>query len=266
MSELNRKEVVITAKSVEQAVEIGANELEMPKEDVLFEVLELPKKGFLGLGTSDAKVKVYVEYVEVVKSNKETEKKALDIATGFLEKIIRHMKLDAEVKIINETEKEIKLEIIGKGLGALIGYHGEILDNLQYLTYLAVNRGDSSGDDEEKLKDSIRISIDIENYRAKREETLKGVAKRMAERVLKYGRSVTLEPMNAYERRVIHATVQDIDGLTTYSVGQDSERKVVISTGKGNRDKPSFQRNRGGNGNRNGTGVREGRDITQGDS
>jgi len=244
MSELNRKEVVVTAKSVEQAVEIGANELEMPKEDVLFEVLELPKKGFLGLGTTDAKVKVYVEYIVAAKP----EKKAADVAAGFVEKIIRHMKLDAEVKITGETEKEIKLEIIGKGLGALIGYHGEVLDSLQYLTYLAVNKGDNNGDDDEeksekKAKDSFRISIDIENYRAKREETLKGVAKKAAERALKYGRSVTLEPMNAYERRVIHATIQDIDGVMTHSVGQDSERKVVISTSKGDKDK-SFQRNR----------------------
>ena len=237
-----RKEVVITAKSVEQAVEIGANELEMPKEDVLFEVLELPKKGFLGLGTADAKVKVYFDYVEAA-----MEKNATETAVGFLNKIIKHMKLDAEVKILDETEKEIKIDIVGKGLGALIGYHGEILDSLQYLTYLAVNKEDSSDDDEEKSeksKSSVKISIDVENYRAKREETLKGVAKKMAERVLKYGRSVTLEPMNAYERRVIHATIQDIDGVVTYSVGQDNERKVVISTNKGNKDK-SFQRNRG---------------------
>ena len=240
-----RKEVVITAKSVEQAVEIGANELEMSKEDVLFEVLELPKKGFLGLGTTDAKVKVYFDYVEA--SVEKSEKNAAEAATGFLTKIIKHMKLDAEVKILGETEKEIKIEIVGKGLGALIGYHGEILDSLQYLTYLAVNKEDSVDDDEErseKSKNSVRISIDVENYRAKREETLKGVARKTAERVLKYGRSVTLEPMNAYERRVIHATIQDINGVVTHSVGQDNERKVVVSINKGNKDR-SFQKNRG---------------------
>ena len=175
------------------------------------------------------------------------------------------MKLDAEVKITGETEKEIKLEIVGKGLGSLIGYHGEVLDSLQYLTYLAVNKGESSEDEEksgEKSKGSIRISIDIENYRAKREETLKGVAKKAAERALKYGRSVTLEPMNAYERRVIHATIQDIDGVATHSVGQDKDRKVVISASKGNKDR-TFQRNRSGGNNRHGTGSREERDITQ---
>ena len=226
------KEIVVTAKTVEQAVEIGAHELNMPKEDVSFEILELPKKGFLGLGSTDAKVKI-IGKVKTIGSIS-----AVDTATGFLNKIIQHMQLDAEVKIMEENESEIKIEITGEGLGVLIGYHGEILDSLQYLTYLAVNKGNSSEEGEEggkaeedgeKRKNAVKISIDIENYRTKREETLRGLAKKMAERVLKYGRSVTLEPMNAYERRVIHATIQEIEGVATYSIGQDSERKVIIN-------------------------------------
>ena len=263
-----RKEIVATAKTVEQAVEIGANELNVPKEDVTFEVLELPKKGFLGLGSTDAKVKVVIESNEsedIKKSAGSREKRenkaaavieegaspAADAAVGFLDKIIKHMELDAEVKIIEVKETEIEIEIAGNNLGSLIGYHGEILDSLQYLTYLAVNREDSGGDAEEsadkdraereraekeRRKRTVKISLDIENYRAKREGTLKELAKKMAERVLKYGRSVTLEPMNAYERRVIHATIQDIDGVVTHSIGQDSERKVIIS--KENKDRP----------------------------
>ena len=216
-----RKEIVVTAKTVEQAVENGALELGMKKEDVKFEVMELPKKGFLGLGAADAKVKVTGEMAPA------------DIASGFLDKIIKHMQIDAEVKIIEETETEIKMEIVGQGLGALIGYHGEILDSLQYLTYLAVNKGDTGEDSEDggdkKKSGAVKISIDIENYRAKREDTLKGLAKKMADRVQKYGRSVTLEPMNAYERRIIHAAIQDMDGVSTHSIGQDNERKIVIS-------------------------------------
>jgi spoIIIJ-associated protein len=170
----------------------------------------------------------------------------VDIAVGFLEKIIKHMQLDAEVKVLDEQDKEIKMEIVGQNLGSLIGYHGEILDSLQYLTYLAVNKGDS-GEDEDtgdrKKSRAIKISIDIENYREKREETLKGLARKMAERVQKYGRSVTLEPMNAYERRIIHATIQDIEGIVTHSIGQDNERKIIIS--KENKDRPYRQYNDG---------------------
>jgi len=218
-----KKEIVITAKTVEQAVESGALELGMKKEDVRFEIIELPKKGFLGLGSSDAKVKVTGEM------------SAADTAAGFIAKIIRHMQIDAEVKIIEETEKEIKIDIVGQGLGALIGYHGEILDSLQYLTYLAVNKGDAGDDGDEKKKGGgVKISIDIENYRAKREDTLRALAKKMADRVLKYDKSVTLEPMNAYERRIIHATIQDMDGVTTHSVGQDNDRKIVISKERAN--------------------------------
>ena len=212
-----RKEIIVTAKSVEQAVEIGAYELKMDKDDVTFEVLELPKKGFLGLGSTEAKVKVIGDMA------------AVDIAVGFLDKIIKHMQLDAEVKVIEDKEKEISMEIVGQKLGSLIGYHGEILDSLQYLTYLAVNKGEDENGEDAKKKGAIKISIDIENYRAKREDTLKGLAKKMADRVLKYGRSVTLEPMNAYERRIIHATIQDIEGVVTHSIGQDTERKIIIS-------------------------------------
>jgi len=287
-----KKEIIITAKTVEQAVEIGAQELKMQKEDVSFEVLESPKKGFLGLGASEAKVKITGKL------------SAVDIAAGFLGKIVKHMQLDAEVKILDVQEYEIRIEITGEGLGSLIGYHGEVLDSLQYLTYLAVNKGDSDSADNaentqtettegavtageedgglsgtktdktemmemeseadvkggetketkeiKERKNAVKISIDIENYRAKREETLKGLAKKMADRVLRYGRSVTLEPMNAYERRVIHAAIQEIEGVATNSIGMDGERKVIISRdsrdnkdNRDGRDRPPFRTQRG---------------------
>jgi len=230
-----KKEVIVTAKTIEQAVEMGAAELKMKKENVTYSVIELPKKGFLGLGSSDAKVKV------------SGEMPPKDIAAGFIEKIIAHMGINAAPKIISETESEIKIDIIGENLGTLIGYHGEILDSLQYLTYLAVNKEDEEDENltdkseasevsdksekserDERIK-AVKISIDIENYRKKREETLQALAKKMADRVLKYGRSVTLEPMNPYERRIIHATIQDIDGVSTHSIGQDNDRKIVVT-------------------------------------
>ena len=215
-----KKEITVTAKTIEEAKIIGARELNLKIEDVTMEVLELPKKGFLGLGATDAKVKVMGEM------------RNADIAAAFLANIIKHMQIDAEVRIIEETAQEIKMDIIGQDLGTLIGYHGEILDSLQYLAYLAVNKGESGEDEdtgEKKKGSAVKITLDIENYRAKREDTLKSLAKKMADRVIKYGRSVTLEPMNAYERRIIHSTIQDISGVSTHSIGQDNERKIIIS-------------------------------------
>ncbi|MCL1858052.1 MAG: protein jag [Oscillospiraceae bacterium] len=234
-----RKEVIVTAKTIEEAIELGAKELNMKEEDITTEVLERPKKGFFGIGATGYKVKLLGKTA------------GSDTAVEFLEKIIGHMKINAVPKIIEETKEELKIDIIGENLGTLIGYHGEILDSLQYLTYLAVNKnGDSSegdgdsGDGAEK-SETVKISLDIENYRKKREETLKTLAKKMAERVLKYNRPVTLEPMNAYERRIIHSTIQDIEGVSTHSIGQENDRRIVISREGGATPRPGgFQSRR----------------------
>ena len=233
-----RREVIVNARSIEQAIELGAKELNMKKEDVTPEVLELPKKGFLGIGATGYKVKILGKM------------SSGDIAVEFLEKMIGHMKIIAMPKIVSETKDELKIDIIGDNLGTLIGYHGEILDSLQYLTYLVVNKdddedsdsvtGDGGGDDKSEKSNAIKISIDIENYRKKREETLQALAKKMAERVMKYGRSVTLEPINAYERRIIHSTIQDINGVSTHSVGQDNDRKIVITKDLPGGARPAF--------------------------
>jgi spoIIIJ-associated protein len=139
------------------------------------------------------------------------------------------MDINAMPKIIGETEDEVKIDIIGENLGTLIGYHGEILDSLQYLTYLAVNKNEEEPGGPDEKPGAVKISLDIENYRKKREETLQQLAKKMAERVMKYGKPVTLEPMNAYERRIIHSTIQDIEGVNTHSVGQENDRKIVVT-------------------------------------
>ena len=215
-----KKEIIVTAKTIELAVQNGAEQLGVKKDDVTYEVLEMPKKGIFGFGTSDAKVKVCCNM------------SAKDTAVEFISKIIAHMNINAKPTVIEETKNELKIDIVGENLGILIGYHGEILDSLQYLTYLAVNNSEEDAEPEigkDGKSEAIRISIDVENYRKKREETLQDLAKKMADRVLKYRRSFTLEPMSAYERRIIHATIQEIPGVTTYSIGQDNERKIVIT-------------------------------------
>ena len=109
---------------------------------------------------------------------------------------------------------------MGSDLGSLIGRRGETLDAIQQLTNYAVNRGQSK---------RVRIHLDAENYRAKREETLERLARKTASKALKYHRNMTLEPMNAYERHVIHAALQDFDGVTTYSTGTEPNRRVVVA-------------------------------------
>ena len=215
-----KKEVIVTAKTLEQAIEMGAAQLNMKPEDVTPEVIEMPKKGFFGIGATGYKVKITGRMLNS------------DIAVAFLEKIIGHMKINAMPKVIEEKEQELKIDIIGENLGTLIGYHGEILDSLQYLTYLVVNKDDDEidgGDTQDGKLGAVKITLDIENYRKKREETLKSLAGKMADRVLKYSRPITLEPMNSYERRIIHSTIQDITGVTTHSIGQENDRRIVIS-------------------------------------
>ena len=229
-----KREVVVTAKTVEEAIELGANQLGMKTEDVTPEIIEMPKKGFLGIGATGYKIKIIGRAAKG------------DMAVEFLEKIIGHMKINAMPKIIGETEDEVKIDIIGENLGTLIGYHGEILDSLQYLTYLAVNKDEDPGELSSSggKSNTVKISLDIENYRKKREETLKQLAKKMADRVIKYGRPVTLEPMNAYERRIIHAAIQDINGVTTHSIGQENERRIVLNAEGAAAPKPSFSAKR----------------------
>jgi len=210
-----KKEVIVTAKTIEDAVAQGAEMLSVSRDDVTYEVLELPKKGMMfGLGERDAKVKVVAEVGRA------------DAAVSFINKILSFMSLTASVKVTHEDAEEIRVDVTGEGLGSLIGYHGEALDALQYLTTLAVNRGEGQRDDGEG---AVRVTVDVGGYRAKREESLSTLAKRVADKVLRFGKPVTLEPMNAYERRVIHSTVQNIRGVTTYSIGQDNDRRIVVN-------------------------------------
>ncbi len=201
------REAIVSAKTIEAAVELGAQELGTELTSVEFEVLEQPSKGFLGFGASDAKVRVYIQVTPASK------------AVEFVEKVLGDMGLTAQVSVKEEKKDEATLIVSGNGLGSLIGRHGEVLDSLQYLASLAANR----------VYDGFyRITLDVEGYREKREETLRRLAQKQAEKVLKFKRSFALEPMNPYERRVIHTEIQKIAGVATYSIGQDSERRIVI--------------------------------------
>ncbi len=140
--------------------------------------------------------------------------------TVFLTGLLEHMECSAQVKVYMDPEGRYKVILEGEKLGALIGRRGETLDAIQQLTNYSVNRG---GDKR------VRIHVDAENYRLKREQSLQHLARKVAGKVLKYKRNVTLEPMNAYERHVIHTALQDVDGVTTYSMGTDPNRRVIVA-------------------------------------
>jgi spoIIIJ-associated protein len=137
------------------------------------------------------------------------------------------MEIDAEAKAdLTPDEKGTVcrvLEIVGPGAGKLIGHHGETLDSIQYLANLALNRKHGN-----RRHEYVKVVVDIEGYRAKREDTLRQFARRMADKALKYKRNVLLEPMNPYERRIIHSEIQNIEGVATNSIGSENNRKIVI--------------------------------------
>lgn len=204
----NIKETIVSAKTIDAATAAGAEQLGVSTDRVSIEIIEEPKKGILGIGAADAKVRVFYEISPA------------EIAVDFLETVLKNLNMNASVRIDAEEEDGAVVSINGDGLGALIGRHGDVLESLQYLTSLAVNKA---------FGEYFRISVDIENYRAKRAESLKGLAAKMSEKVLKYNRSFALEPMSSYERRIVHSACQEIDGVGTYSIGEGTERKVVIA-------------------------------------
>ena len=205
------KETVATAKTIELAVDAACAELGVTPDAVDYVVLEEPKKGILGIGACDAKVSVTLKETPAIR------------AYDFVETLIQNMNLDATVEIVEQDEEGVYLAINGDHLGLLIGRRGDVLDSLQYLATLAANI---------EKKGFYRVTVDVQGYREKRAETLRGVAKRMSEKVLKYKKSFALEPMNAYERRIIHSACQNIEGVTTRSIGEGADRKIVISPEK----------------------------------
>lgn len=197
-----------SAKTVQDAVILALEELNTDQENVDIEILDEGNKGIFGfLGNKMARVKVTLKESRGEK------------AKNFLLDIFEKLKVNAELDV-EEDEESISLKVKGKDIGILIGRRGETLDSLQYLCSLVVNKG----------KDNYkRVVIDIENYRQKREETLERLANRLAEKVIRYRKDITLESMNPYERRIIHSSLQNNRSVRTYSIGEEPNRKVVIT-------------------------------------
>lgn len=222
-------------KTVEEAIENGLRELSAKREDIEYEVLQQPSKGFLGfIGVKPAKIKISLKekakVVEVVKESKSSTKVSSKseayeaLAKSFLKDVLKNMNVMCEVHV-EDTKEALKVNLVGPDMGILIGRRGETLDSLQYLLSLVVNKEHK----DEKYK---RVIIDTENYRKKREETLIRLANKLASRVRKTNTEITLEPMNPYERRVIHSTLQGNKLIATRSEGDEPFRKVVISPKK----------------------------------
>ena len=198
-----------TGKTVEEAIVAGVLELGVDRKRAKIEVLEEPaKKGLFGLfGTRQARVRISYEDDPGI------------LASDFIRKICQAMGIKANTQASKDGE-HWHIDITGPELGILIGRRGDTLDALQYLTNLAVAR---------KLSERVRLIVDVEGYRLRREETLVRLAKRLSEKVKRTGIRIVLEPMNPYERRIIHTSLQDEARISTLSEGADPNRRVVIS-------------------------------------
>ena len=207
-----KKEVIISAKTVEEAVALAVAELGASSaEKIEYTVIEEPKKGLFGIGAANAKISA--TYVAGGEEN----------ALSFIKTLLGDMNIEADVEMTDGENGEKRISVTGESAAILIGHHGDTLDSLQYLANLAANK---KVDD--KKGDYVKITVDVEGYRAKREETLRALARRMAAKVQKYKKSVMLEPMNPYERRIIHSEIQNIEGVSTNSIGSENNRKIVI--------------------------------------
>ena len=207
-----KKEMIATGKTVEEALAKAVAELGAPNAEAIeYTVIEAPKKGFLGFGAAPAKI------------NASYTVKGADVALDFIRNLVESMGLDAKVTLTDGEDDNKLIRVDGESAGVLIGHHGDTLDSLQYLANLAANKKVAG-----EKREYCRITVDVENYRLKREETLRALARRMADKVLRYKKSVMLEPMNPYERRIIHSEVQKIAGVSTNSIGSENNRKVVL--------------------------------------
>ena len=252
----------VTGKTEDEAIAKALRQLGLERDDVSVEILERAKTGFLGLGSTPAAVRVTygeedpapVMQAVVSAAPKSAEKSAAAPAAKkepanvepvvsaapaespadgeevddektqaikeFLDGLLRQLESEAVVRVYQPEKGRYKVILEGKNLGQLIGRRGETLDAIQQLTSYAVNRGAGG---------RVRVQLDAENYREKREQSLEHLAQKVAVKVIKYHRSVTLEPMNAYERHVIHTALQDTASVTTYSTGAEPNRRVIVA-------------------------------------
>lgn len=196
-----------TAKSAEEAKLLAIAELGISEEDAVTEIIDEGTKGFLGLGSKGVTVSVTAKDPYPI------------IAKEFLSQVFEAMGLDVEISAKTD-EEALYVEMSGEHMGLVIGKRGDTLDALQYLTSLVVNA---------ESAERIRVILDTENYREKRHSALVSLANRLADKVARTGKKHTLEPMNPYERRIIHSCLQSNDEVTTFSVDEEPRRKVVIA-------------------------------------
>lgn len=229
-------------KTVEEAIEEGLKELGVTAEQAEIKIIEEAKKGFLGINSKKAEVEINAK-----KTDRERVK-------AFLEGLFPIMKVNAKCNLLEEDDK-IVVEVVAERSQQVIGYRGETLDALQTLAGAVANIG---------REDYRRVVVDCENYREKREDTLKSLAEKLADRAVREGRKVILEPMAPYERRIIHSALADRKDVTTESDGKEPNRHVVIVPGELTSDEPidaSFKGKRGDSGRndrRTGRGDRGG--------
>lgn len=201
-----------SAKTVDDAIVDACAKLVITRDKLEYEVIEEGNNGFLGIGSKPAIIKARV------KSNID------DVAKDFLNEVFAAMDMTVNVDVkYDEFDKSMNIDLSGDDMGVLIGKRGQTLDSLQYLVNLVVNKN---------TEEKIYVKVDTEDYRRRRRQTLENLAKNMAAKVKRTRRSVTLEPMNPYERRIIHSALQNDKFVTTHSEGEEPFRKVVVTLKK----------------------------------
>lgn len=224
--------VETTGKTIQEAIKAALSQLKVSEEDVVIEVLdEGDAGGILGIGKKNAKVRVTLEeeqdktqdeaiyYGDDENYAGEAETPEETAALDFISKVLSGIGVRGNISSYREDDT-VYINVTGRDVGAIIGRRGETLDSMQYLTSLVMNR---------HSEQRYRVILDIGGYRKRREETLVSLAKRTAEKVIKIQKSYEMEPMNAAERRIIHSTLQNFPGVTTFSEGEDPERCVIIA-------------------------------------
>ncbi len=206
------KVIEATGKTEDEAIQSALAELGCTRDQVSVEILERAKSGFLGIGAAPAKIRVSFEQPDDIITLTET----------FLKGLLEKMGSDAVPVLEQKDENTIYVNLTGEKLGMLIGRRGETLDAIQHIANYAMNRVSEK---------HVHISVDAENYRSKREESLQRLAEKVAAKVLKYRKNMTLEPMNSYERHVIHTALQDYEGVSTFSTGTEPNRRIVVAFG-----------------------------------
>ena len=261
------KTLDMSGKNENAAISAALDKLGLDRDDVSVEIIERAKSGFLGIGASPAVVRISYEVPDEVPAAKPAKEKKAEAPKAepkpeqpkqkkekkpekapakaevkaepktqpkqpvegecaehaeiraFLEGLLSRMGVSADIEI-SDRDDGVFVDLSGSGIGSVIGRRGETLDAVQHLTNYVINKGTDK---------HVRINVDAENYRARREESLTKLAEKMAEKVIKYKRSMALEPMNSYERHVIHSALQNYEGVTTSSTGTEPNRRVVVS-------------------------------------